>query len=35
MTDANNQINNVLSRMTALGTVLLPVSVITVRLATI
>ncbi len=29
MTDANNQINNVLSRMTALGTVLLPMNVIT------
>ena len=29
MTDANNQINNVLSRMTALGTVLIPMNVIT------
>lgn len=29
MTDANNQINNVLSRMTALGTILIPMNVIT------
>ena len=29
MTDANNRINNVLSRMTALGTILIPMNVIT------
>ncbi len=29
MTDANNQINNVLSRLTALGTILIPMNLIT------
>jgi magnesium transporter len=29
MTDANNQINDVLSKLTALGTVLVPMNLIT------
>lgn len=29
MTDANNQINDVLSKLTALGTVIIPLNVIT------
>ena len=29
MTDANNQINDVLSRLTAMGTVLIPMNLVT------
>jgi magnesium transporter len=32
MTDANNQINDVLSKLTALGTVLIPMNLVTGRL---
>lgn len=34
MTDANNQINDVLSKLTALGTVLIPMNLITGILST-
>jgi len=32
MTDANNQINDVLSKLTALGTVLIPMNLVTGKL---
>lgn len=35
MTDANNQINDVLSKLTALGTVLIPMNLVTGQYSTV